>query len=87
MLMTPLSIALDAPSFYDSTVGADNGGPSERHNMDKNVLAQDLSLVSVEVFIQARLAALAHIIAFWPASVSEPSLVTSRLAVFLLLQD
>lgn len=77
VLMTPLGLPLDGSSFYDPTVGADNGGPSERHNVDKNMLAQDLSLVSVEVVIQARLAAseaLAHIIAFWPASVSAYSL-------------
>ncbi|TFK86254.1 SNF2 chromatin remodeling protein [Polyporus arcularius HHB13444] len=76
VLMTPLGLPLDGSSFYDPTVGADNGGPSERHNVDKNMLAQDLSLVSVEVVIQARLAAseaLAHIIAFWPAS-GQPGL-------------
>ncbi len=72
VLMTPLGLPLDASSFHDPTVGADNGGPSERHNVDKNMLAQDLSLVPVEVVIQARLAAseaLALIIAFWPSSV------------------
>ncbi|KAI0747594.1 SNF2 chromatin remodeling protein [Daedaleopsis nitida] len=71
VLMTPLGLPLDASSFYDPVVGAESGGPPERHNVDKNMLAQDLSLVSVEVVIQARLAAsaaLAHIIAFWPSS-------------------
>ncbi|OSC96601.1 SNF2 chromatin remodeling protein [Trametes coccinea BRFM310] len=68
VLMTPLGLPLDGSSFYDPTVGADSGGPSERHNVDKNMLAQDLSLIPIEVVIQARLAAssaLAHIIAFW----------------------
>ncbi|KAI0373278.1 SNF2 chromatin remodeling protein [Pilatotrama ljubarskyi] len=69
VLMTPLGLPLDASSFYDPTVGSDGGVPSERHNVDKNMLAQDLSLVPIEVVIQARLAAssaLAYIIAFWP---------------------
>ena len=74
VLMTPLGLPLDSSTFYDATVGADNGGPSERHNVDKNMLAQDLSLVPVEIVIQARLAAssaLAYIIAFWPSNVSS----------------
>ncbi|KAI0654791.1 SNF2 chromatin remodeling protein [Cubamyces menziesii] len=71
VLMTPLGLPLDASTFYDPTVGADSGGPSERHNVDKNMLAQDLSLIPIEVVIQARLAAssaLAHIIACWPST-------------------
>ncbi|KAH9857622.1 SNF2 chromatin remodeling protein [Lenzites betulinus] len=71
VLMTPLGLPLDGSSFYDPTVGAENGAPSERHNVDKNMLAQDLSLISIEVVIQARLAAasaMAHIIAFWPST-------------------
>ncbi|KAI8999034.1 SNF2 chromatin remodeling protein [Trametes punicea] len=74
VLMTPLGLPLDASTFYDPTVGADSGGPSERHNVDKNMLAQDLSLIPIEVVIQARLAAssaLAHIIASWPLTVSQ----------------
>ncbi|KAI0637419.1 SNF2 chromatin remodeling protein [Trametes polyzona] len=69
VLMTPLGLPLDSSSFYDPTVGADSGGPPERHNVDKNMLAQDLSLIPIEVVIQARLAAsqaLAYIIACWP---------------------
>ncbi|KAI1784054.1 SNF2 chromatin remodeling protein [Ganoderma leucocontextum] len=71
LLMTPLGLPLEAVNFYDPTVSADNSAPTERHNVDKNMLAQDLSLVPVEVVIQARLAtseALAHIIAFWPST-------------------
>ena len=72
LLMTPLGLPLETANFYDPTVTSDNSAPTERHNVDKNMLAQDLSLVPVEVVIQARLAtseALAHIIAFWPTSV------------------
>ncbi|KAI0781371.1 SNF2 chromatin remodeling protein [Trametes elegans] len=71
VLMTPLGLPLDASTFYDPTVTNDNAGPSERHNVDKNMLAQDLSLIPIEVVIQARLAAssaLAYIIAFWPTT-------------------
>ena len=79
VLMTPLGLPLDASTFYDPTVGADSGGPSERHNVDKNMLAQDLSLIPIEVVIQARLAAssaLAHIIACWPSTVCPASTVS-----------
>jgi len=65
ILMTPLGLPLDASSFYDPTVSSDH----ERHNVDKNMLAQDLALVSVEIVLKARTAAasaLAYIIAFWP---------------------
>lgn len=73
VLMTPLGLSLDASAFYDPTIVADNSGPPERHNVDKNMLAQDLSLVTVEVVLKARIAAataLAHVIAFWPNNVS-----------------
>ncbi|KAH9948095.1 SNF2 chromatin remodeling protein [Amylocystis lapponica] len=71
VLMTPLGMSLDASAFYDPMLTADRGGPPERHNVDKNMIAQDLSLVSVEVVLKARMAAataLAHIIAFWPVT-------------------
>ena len=73
MLMTPLRLPLDYSTFYDATIGAENGGPSEQHNVDKNMVTQNLSFVPVEVIIQARLAsssALAYIIAFWLSDVS-----------------
>ncbi|KAH9923909.1 SNF2 chromatin remodeling protein [Epithele typhae] len=75
VLMTPLGLPLDSSTFYDANVDAKNGGPSERHNVDKNMLTQDLSLVPIEVVIQARLAAssaLAYIIAYWPSSDKSP---------------
>lgn len=82
VLMTPLGLPLDASSFYDPTVGTDSGGPSERHNVDKNMLAQDLSLITIEVVIQARLAAssaLAYIVAFWPLTVCTHSAIVSHM--------
>ncbi|KAF9821604.1 hypothetical protein IEO21_00450 [Rhodonia placenta] len=65
VLMTPLGLPLDASNFYDPTVSSDH----ERHNVDKNMLAQDLALISVEIVLKARIAAasaLAYVIAFWP---------------------
>ena len=49
VLMTPLGLPLDGSTFYDAAAGAEDGGPSERHYVDKNMLMQDLSLVLVEV--------------------------------------
>lgn len=70
VLMTPLGLPLDASNFYDPTVSSDH----ERHNVDKNMLAQDLALISVEIVLKARIAAasaLAYVIAFWPRTVSS----------------
>ncbi|OCH89091.1 SNF2 chromatin remodeling protein [Obba rivulosa] len=66
VVMTPLGLALDAATFYDPTSVLD---PGERHNVDKNMLAQDLSLVSVENVLKARIAAataLAFVVISWP---------------------
>lgn len=74
VLMTPLGMPLDVATFYDPLSianGMDAG--TERHNVDKNMLAQDLSLISTEVVLQARVAAskaMAAVIIFWPHSVS-----------------
>lgn len=73
ILMTPLGVAIDTLAFYHPTVAADGiDAAPERHNVDKNMLSQDLSLVSVEITIKARLAgamALALLMAFWPTTV------------------
>ncbi|KZT70176.1 SNF2 superfamily chromatin remodeling protein [Daedalea quercina L-15889] len=69
VLMTPLGLPLDASAFYDAAAAMEQDGVSERHNVDKNMLAQDLALVPVETVLKARVAAasaLAYIIAFWP---------------------
>lgn len=70
VIMTPLGLPLDASTFYDPTSTID---PGERHNVDKNMLAQDLSLVTVETVLKARIAAataLAYVVVFWPVTVS-----------------
>lgn len=73
VLMTPSGMPIDISTFYDPIAVA-NGMDSttERHNVDKNMIAQDLSLISIEVVLQARVAAsksLAAIITFWPQTV------------------
>jgi TATA-binding protein-associated factor len=71
--MTPLGVAIDHSTFYRPSLTND-GVASERHNVDKNMLAQDPSLVLVEVTLKARIAAataLAYLIVFWPDSVSS----------------
>ncbi|EMD34416.1 hypothetical protein CERSUDRAFT_117290 [Gelatoporia subvermispora B] len=68
VIMTPLGLPLDASTFYDPTSTID---PGERHNVDKNMLAQDLSLVTVETVLKARIAAataLAYVVVFWPVT-------------------
>ena len=70
--MTPLGVAIESSTFYRTSI-ANDGPASERHNVDKNMLAQDLSLVAVEVTLKARVAAataLAYLMVFWPGSVS-----------------
>ncbi len=73
VLMTPLGTPLDTTTFFDPLLIANaNGQATERHNVDKNMVAQDLSLVSVEVVLCARIAAataLANIVTFWPLPV------------------
>ncbi|TFK76566.1 SNF2 superfamily chromatin remodeling protein [Pluteus cervinus] len=73
--MTPLGVPINSTTFYHATnsVGPETG--LERHNVDKNMLMQDLSLISTEVTIKARIAAataLAQIMVVWPAN--APSL-------------
>lgn len=72
-MMTPLGTPLEVSTFYDPTLaktGMDHG--AERHNVDKNMIAQDMSLIPLEVIIAARVAsatALSYIVALWPTPV------------------
>jgi TATA-binding protein-associated factor len=68
-IMTPLGAPIDTNTFYRPNVNA-NG---EWHNVDKNMLSQDLSLITIEVTLKARIAAasaLARLMACWPDDVS-----------------
>lgn len=73
-MMTPLGAPIDCSTFYFPAFTEDDSdtGPLERHNVDKNMLAQDLSLVSAEVIMQARIAAatsMAYLMIYWPPKV------------------
>lgn len=72
IMMTPIGVPINSTIFYHPSFAADNNATLERHNVDKNMLSQDLSLVSVETIFKARIAAataLAHLIACWPLQV------------------
>lgn len=72
VVMTPIGIPIDASAFYNPSITVEGALPVERHNVDKNMLAQDLSLITVEVTFKARIAtaqALACLMVYWPAEV------------------
>ncbi|KAG8217266.1 hypothetical protein J3R82DRAFT_5359 [Butyriboletus roseoflavus] len=75
VMMTPLGVPIDASTFHHPTFAEDGtDAVPERHNVDKNMLAQDLSLVSSELILQARIAsatALAYLIVYWPSKSVE----------------
>jgi len=80
IMMTPIGIPIDPSTFYHPSVVADGDVAPERHNVDKNMLAQDISLITVEVTLKARVAAataLAYLIAFWPVTVRHNSIAVS----------
>ncbi|KAH0584000.1 hypothetical protein H2248_009577 [Termitomyces sp. 'cryptogamus'] len=69
IVMTPVGVPLDPSKFYHATVTPDGGVPLERHNVDKNMLAQDPSLITPEITLKARVCAataLAYLISLWP---------------------
>ncbi|KAF7294767.1 TBP associated factor [Mycena indigotica] len=75
IVMTPIGMAVDTTKFFYPSVEIANNGALERHNVDKNMLAQDQSLITPEITIKARLAAaaaLAQVLVFWP--VNGPSI-------------
>jgi TATA-binding protein-associated factor len=72
-MMTPMGSPLDASGFFDP-LSSENGpqDAAERHNVDKNMLAQDPTLVSPDTVWKARIAAataMAYLIASWNSSV------------------
>ncbi|KAK2467010.1 hypothetical protein APHAL10511_001268 [Amanita phalloides] len=74
IVMTPIGVPINSANFYRPSVVTDNSATLERHNVDKNMLSQDLSLVSVEIVLKARIAAataLAHLIICWPSQILE----------------
>lgn len=72
ILMTPVGIAIQ-PAFFWSAKVSLSGQGGYVHNVDKAMLAQDLSLVSMESIMRCRVAgasALGSLIAIWPEFVS-----------------
>ncbi|KAG6818211.1 hypothetical protein H0H87_000116 [Tephrocybe sp. NHM501043] len=70
VVMTPLGVPVDTTRFHHTAIAADGEVAPERHNVDKNMLAQDPSLITPEVTLQARVSAataLAFLIPSWPA--------------------
>jgi TATA-binding protein-associated factor len=68
--MTPLGVPINLTKIYHPTVNGEVA--PERHNVDKNMLAQDLSLVSIEITLKARVAAataLACLMVSWQSMV------------------
>jgi TATA-binding protein-associated factor len=69
LAMTPLGVPVDPSLLYHPSLGANDTVPAEKHNVDKNMLMQDLALISVETVLRARVAtakAFAWVIAEWP---------------------
>lgn len=72
--MTPIGIVIDTSTFHLPSNASGSDGALERHNVDKNMLAQDLSLVPLEVIFKARVAAataLAYQLVYWPSETTD----------------
>lgn len=68
-MMSPMGSPIDATGFYDP-LASENATQvaAERHNVDKNMLTQDLTLVQPDTVWKARIAtgtAMAYLIASW----------------------
>ncbi|TRM59955.1 hypothetical protein BD626DRAFT_572350 [Schizophyllum amplum] len=65
--MTPIGVPIPTACFYQPSMHTD--GSIERHNVDKNMISQDQSLINPEIVWKARIAcatALAGLIIAWP---------------------
>ncbi|EOR00991.1 hypothetical protein E3P92_00420 [Wallemia ichthyophaga] len=76
IVMTPIGLPMDS-NFFVKSSGIHNQNVNQNvHNIDKNMMTQDLSLVSVENILKSRYAAvnaLARILADWPSESQEVS--------------
>ena len=57
IIMTPLGSPIDFSLFYRASFGSSSHADVDRHNVDKGILTQDLSLVGVDAVIRGRLSA------------------------------
>ena len=55
-MMTPLGLPIPLTHLYTSPGAEVNGQQVEKHNVDKHMLSQDLTLVPVEIVWRARIA-------------------------------
>ena len=72
IMMTPVGVPINSVNFYHPMDAETNTAAPERHNVDKNMLAQDPSLITAEITLKARIAtatALANLMIFWPTQV------------------
>lgn len=72
IMMTPLGAPLNPASFYNAVVDGNELDATEKHNVDKNMIAGDLTLVSQDTIWRARISsasALAYIMAHWGPTV------------------
>lgn len=81
-MMTPMGSPIDASGFYDP-LSTESGQQvaAERHNVDKNMLAQDLTLVSPDTIWKARIAAataMAYLVASWNSSVRSNTYLSGK---------
>ena len=72
LTMTPVGAPLDQSVFFDpnADADADSVAVAERHNVDKNMIAQDLTLISQDIVWLSRIAAsnaLAYLVFLWSA--------------------
>lgn len=75
ILMSPIGFAMDPSLFWSAKVSL-SGQKGFVHNVDKAILAQDLSLVSVEAIMRGRVAgaiAFGSLISTWPLAVRSAS--------------
>jgi len=88
IVMTPLGVAIDTSAFYNPSITVAGAVPIERHNVDKNMLAQDLSLITAEITLKARIAAataLSYLMIFWPTKVMNYFVVLPLFLTFYVL--
>ena len=74
IIMTPLGSPIDFSLFYSASFGSSSHADANRHNVDKGILTQDLSLVGVDAVIRGRLSAaeaLGSAMARFPRAVDE----------------
>ncbi|GAC99874.1 hypothetical protein PHSY_007477 [Pseudozyma hubeiensis SY62] len=57
IVMTPLGSPIDFALFYSASFGSTSHADANRHNVDKGILTQDLSLIGVDAVIRGRLSA------------------------------